>query len=359
MGGVCHICLFIVKVYVYYPLVKTGRPLPLLTSPAPAIALSVGQMPLRSVLLRVRGRANLFFSCRSSVLGRFHRISLATHSRSLSCYLGQLFRPLPLICQVAKHCIVLGQGPQRCAVDKFIQSSMSCRDLVTTAIIRHSSKGKSISGGCNFCDVALPPKGIILSSSCINCRPYFIAFRLAYSAVVSLSLSPTKMLKRIIVGKVSPQSSILGDQMKISSIPTDQIGSLPTLLNRASIIGALRQLPNIAKKARNVDNLFIQKNSNSSGLFLLSKGPICRASRILNFFSTFGPSTIGGTAFCGKDFPTRCNKELSSIMSIHAGRKGQGRCRKGVSVNLLTTHTGLRKPVVGSQSSFGISMQHA
>lgn len=141
------------------------------------------------------------------------------------------------------------------------------------------------------------------------------------------------------------------------SLASRRLGARFSLLDSPSLMGALRGLPNITSKARLLSNVCMRKNGGSRGLFLLSKAPLCRVGRLNKLFSTFGASVVGGISLCGDNFPTHCNNELSSMISMHAGRKGVGRFRKAFSLKLLSNEIRFRKPVVGSGASFGVTVQ--
>lgn len=161
-----------------------------------------------------------------------------------------------------------------------------------------------------------------------------------------VSLRPGTTVKRILIATLRAAHRAIHDaRVKALRIGRTAVHTAPALLKRTSVVQALRLAPKISTKARNVSNLCIENKGSSRGLFLISNGPICRIGRVNNFFSTFGGRTVGNVGFFGTNFPTHCNKHLSSIISIRAGRKGVGRCRKSTSLKLISNGLGLRKPV--------------
>lgn len=173
-----------------------------------------------------------------------------------------------------------------------------------------------------------------------------------------VALGSSCRLGRIIIA-TSLGSPLRAARAKGISLATGSFMGKGGFVDSPSIMGGLRNLSKITNKARLVSKLCMRNKGGSSGLFLLSNASLCRIGRTKKLFSTFGASVVGGVSFCGDNFPTHCNKQLSSIISIHAGSNSVGRCRNDFALKLLRNEVRFRKPVIGSRASFGITVHHA
>lgn len=263
--------------------------------------------------------------------------------------------------RVSASCAGVGRGIRRIrhhrALDKCIHSRDN-RSLVGTAVCSLASNVNAAAGRCNFFSLALPRNRRRLHFSCINCTSGIRGLGLSGSVRRGVTLHISNGLPRIIMSN-SLGSPLLAARANGHSFSGGSVGARFTLVSSPSIIGALRHIDNITRKRRLTDKLCIRNNGNSRGLFLVSNAPLCGAGRTLKLFSDFGTSIIGGISFCGDNFPTQCNKELSSIISIHATSKGVGRFRNTCHVKLLSTDIRFRKPVRGNGASCGVNVHHS
>lgn len=144
----------------------------------------------------------------------------------------------------------------------------------------------------------------------------------------------------------------IGDaRLNTRALHPARLGGVPVTLKRMSVLGVMRTLPNMGAMNRTSDNFGMHNKTASRGLVLLGSKAVCGPGRLFNFFTTFGSSVMGRTRVCGDDVPTRCNKHVSSVLSVANGRTGGRGFANSTNVNLMADGLGLRVPVVGSEAS--------
>lgn len=160
----------------------------------------------------------------------------------------------------------------------------------------------------------------------------------------------SRVLSRILV--ISKHVRGIGDiRLKVRGLRPTLLGGVPATVNRISILGVVRALPNVGAIKRTSDKCGIHKDTTSRGLLLFGGKAVCGPGRLFNFFATFGSSVVGSTRLCGDDVPDRCNKHVTSMLGVADGRTGGRGFANSTNVKLIADGLGLRVPVVGRGAS--------
>ncbi|MCG8330274.1 MAG: TonB-dependent receptor [Chitinophagales bacterium] len=159
--------------------------------------------------------------------------------------------------------------------------------------------------------------------------------------------------------EVNASRSLNKPTFGISTLSTEEIQSLPTLLGEADVLKSLQILPGISGGREGTSLLHVRGGSPDQNLILIDGIPIYYPTHLGGFLSVFEPRSIQQIDVYKGGFPAKFGGRVSSVVDIQLRNGDYNKTQKELGLGILSSRLFVEGPLKKGVSSFHLSVRRS
>lgn len=225
-----------------------------------------------------------------------------------------------------------------------------------TARVENSGPKSAVTNGFGFYSLSVTEGDHLLLVSYIGYKTDSLKIHIAKNNRINISLTPGSSLNEITVnGNTARKENIIGTQMGINKLNTDDIKDVPVFMGEKDIIRTIELLPGVKSTGDANTGFYVRGGGSDENLILLDGATVYNASHLFGFFSTFNSDAIKDISLYKGGMPAQYGGRLSSVLDVKmddGSNKGYG--VEG-GIGLISSRIKVDGPIVKNKGSFMIS----
>ncbi|MEZ4685629.1 MAG: TonB-dependent receptor plug domain-containing protein [Bacteroidia bacterium] len=202
----------------------------------------------------------------------------------------------------------------------------------------------------DFFSLTLPAGAIRLTAAESGYEGQTLSFELKKDTSISFSLDWYEVEEVEIVAeevrRIQNQT-----EMSTTTIPVDQIKSMPALMGEVDVIKAVQMLPGVQSGTEGTTGLYVRGGGPDQNLILLDDVPLYYVSHLGGFFSVFNADAISTVKLTKGGFPARYGGRLSSVLDIRMKDGNKDKIEGEGSLGLISGKLSINGPL-GKKTTF-------
>ena len=190
--------------------------------------------------------------------------------------------------------------------------------------------------------------------SYVGYQPYYDSFQLSANHPLSVELSPSALLKEVVVRDERPTDA-KSSQMSAITIPVESIKSVPVLFGEADVMKAVQLMPGVQSGTEGSSGMYVRGGGPDENLFLLDGVPLYNVNHLGGFFSAFNSDAIKNVTLYKGSFPAHFGGRLSSVLDITTNNGNDQQVHGGASIGLISAKVFAEGPIVKDKTTFSVS----
>ncbi len=208
-----------------------------------------------------------------------------------------------------------------------------------------------VSDAFGYYNLYLDKGTVRIVASYVGFQPDTIALNITKDTVLDLVLTPLA-LSEVVISEHKINNS---ERIGVSSLPMEQLKSIPSLLGEADVLRGLTMLPGVSNGTEGTVGLSVRGGSPDQNLILLDGATIYNASHLFGFLSSFNADAIKKVELHKGGFPARYGGRLSSVIDI-AFKDGNKETHSGnVGIGVLASKFFVEGPLKQKKISYMIA----
>jgi hypothetical protein len=178
-----------------------------------------------------------------------------------------------------------------------------------------------------------------------------ISLTITKDTVLNIVLEPLA-LSEVVISEHKINNS---ERIGVTSLPMEQLKSIPAILGEADVLRGLTMLPGVNNGTEGTVGLNVRGGSPDQNLILLDGATIYNASHLFGFLSAFNADAIKKVELHKGGFPSRYGGRLSSIIDI-SFKDGNKQSHSGdVGIGVLASKFFVEGPLKQNKISYMIA----
>ncbi|MFK7969987.1 MAG: TonB-dependent receptor plug domain-containing protein [Bacteroidia bacterium] len=140
-------------------------------------------------------------------------------------------------------------------------------------------------------------------------------------------------------------------EMSTTTIPVEQIKSMPALMGEVDVIKAVQMLPGVQSGTEGTSGLYVRGGGPDQNLILLDDVPLYYVSHLGGFFSVFNADALSSVKLTKGGFPARYGGRLSSVLDIRMKDGNKEKIEGEGSLGIIAGKLSLNGPI-GKKTTF-------
>lgn len=244
---------------------------------------------------------------------------------------------------------------QKHTISGFVKEEKSGELLIGSNVFDKITYNGVASNVYGFYSLTLKDGPVIIEAKYVGYGSKSFAFELTKDTTINFNLTPSNMLKEVVVEASQAEKIQESSQMSAMTIPIKTIEKLPMLMGERDVMKALQLLPGVQSGSEGSSGLYVRGGGPDQNLILLDGVPVYNASHLFGFFSVFNNDAINSVELIKGGFPAQYGGRLSSVIDI---RMKEGHAKefhaKG-SVGIISSKLTLEGPIIKDKVSFMVS----
>lgn len=241
-------------------------------------------------------------------------------------------------------------------INGYIKDQFSGETLIgATLSVKGISKGVS-SNGFGYYSLTLNEGNYEINCSFIGYQSEKIIILLNSDTVLNISLNPTTALSQEVVITASKKdNNVKSAQMGKTTLPIDQIKSVPAFLGEVDLLKVVQLLPGVRNAGEGSSGIYVRGGGPDQNLILLDDAVVYNTGHLFGFFSVFNADAIKNVSLIKGGMPAQYGGRLSSVLDVSMKEGNNKKMQVDGGIGVIASRISIQGPLVKEKSSFIIS----
>lgn len=257
----------------------------------------------------------------------------------------------PLLAQNDKNI-----NKRKLTINGYIKDAYSGETLIgATLSVKGISKGVS-SNGFGYYSLTLNEGNYEITCSFIGYQSEKIFILLNTDTSLNINLNPTTALSQEVVITASKKdNNVKSAQMGKTTLPIDQIKSVPAFLGEVDLLKVVQLLPGVRNAGEGSSGIYVRGGGPDQNLILLDDAVVYNTGHLFGFFSVFNADAIKNVSLIKGGMPAQYGGRLSSVLDVSMKEGNNKKMQVDGGIGVIASRISIQGPLVKEKSSFIIS----
>lgn len=245
---------------------------------------------------------------------------------------------------------------RKLTINGYIKDAYSGETLIgATLSVKGISKGVS-SNGFGYYSLTLNEGNYEITCSFIGYQSEKIIILLNSDTALNISLNPTTALSQEVVITASKKdNNVKSAQMGKTTLPIDQIKSVPAFLGEVDLLKVVQLLPGVRNAGEGSSGIYVRGGGPDQNLILLDDAVVYNTGHLFGFFSVFNADAIKNVSLIKGGMPAQYGGRLSSVLDVSMKEGNNKKMQVDGGIGVIASRISIQGPLVKEKSSFIIS----
>ena len=286
-------------------------------------------------------------------------------NRPLTAILDEALRDTQIDYRITQRHVLLFRhveplaSTERHAVYGYVTDAVSGETLIGANVYCPSLGAGTVTNAYGFYSLPLPVGHHGLVVSYVGYDNQVLPVEVSAAVSLNVPLAPARQLREVVVESDRPETGAASTRMGATSISTQQIEQMPSLLGEADVLKAIQLQPGVHQGFAGTSQLSVRGGNQDQNLYLLDGIMLYNVHHVLGYESAFLPEAVKRVDFYRGSFPARYGGRLSSVVDVRIKDGDMHRYHGLLTVGLLSSHVALEGPLVKGRTSFHASARRS
>lgn len=258
----------------------------------------------------------------------------------------------PTLLLVLGVLVTLVTHAQKFTISGYIKDQDSGESLIGSTVYNARSASGALANTHGYYSITLPRDSVVLLYSYVGYNSHYVRFYLQRDTIINIQLKGSTLLNEVVVNASKAESIHEVTKMSSTSIPLDQIKSLPAFFGETDVLKVLQLMPGVQSGSEGSTGLYVRGGGADQNLMLLDGVPIYNASHLFGFFSVFNADAINHVELIKGGFPARYGGRLSSVIDINMKDGNMKEVKGEGSIGIIAAKVSVEAPIKKDKTSF-------
>ncbi len=241
-------------------------------------------------------------------------------------------------------------------INGYIKDQYSGETLIgATLSVKGNTKGVP-SNTFGYYSLTLNEGNYEITCSFIGYQSEKIAIQLNSDTSLNISLKPTTTLSQEVVITASKKdNNVRSAQMGKTTLPIDQIKSVPAFLGEVDLLKVIQLLPGVRNAGEGSSGIYVRGGGPDQNLILLDDAVVYNTGHLFGFFSVFNADAIKNVSLIKGGMPAQYGGRLSSVLDVSMKEGNNQKMQVDGGIGVIASRISIQGPLVKDKSSFIIS----
>ncbi len=245
---------------------------------------------------------------------------------------------------------------RKLTINGYIKDAFSGETLIgATLSVKGVSKGVS-SNGFGYYSLTLNEGNYEINCSFIGYQSEKINILLNSDTALNISLNPTTALSQeVVITASKKENNVKSAQMGKTTLPIDQIKSVPAFLGEVDLLKVVQLLPGVRNAGEGSSGIYVRGGGPDQNLILLDDAVVYNTGHLFGFFSVFNADAIKNVSLIKGGMPAQYGGRLSSVLDVSMKEGNNKKMQVDGGIGVIASRISIQGPLVKEKSSFIIS----
>jgi hypothetical protein len=245
---------------------------------------------------------------------------------------------------------------KKVTINGYIKDSYSGETLIgATLSVKGNTKGVP-SNSFGYYSLTLNEGNYEITYSFIGYQSEKMDIQLNSDTSLNISLKPTTGLSQEVVITASKKdNNIKSAQMGKTTLPIDQIKSVPAFLGEVDLLKVIQLLPGVRNAGEGSSGIYVRGGGPDQNLILLDDAVVYNTGHLFGFFSVFNADAIKNVSLIKGGMPAQYGGRLSSVLDVSMKEGNNKKMQVDGGIGVIASRISIQGPLVKDKSSFIIS----
>ena len=245
---------------------------------------------------------------------------------------------------------------RKLTINGYIKDVYSGETLIgATLSVKGISKGVP-SNTFGYYSLTLNEGNYEITCSFIGYQSEKIIILLNSDTALNISLKPTTALSQEVVITASKKdNNVKSAQMGKTTLPIDQIKSVPAFLGEVDLLKVVQLLPGVRNAGEGSSGIYVRGGGPDQNLILLDDAVVYNTGHLFGFFSVFNADAIKNVSLIKGGMPAQYGGRLSSVLDVSMKEGNNKKMQVDGGIGVIASRISIQGPLVKEKSSFIIS----
>jgi hypothetical protein len=241
-------------------------------------------------------------------------------------------------------------------INGYIKDSYSGETLIgATLSVKGNSKGVP-SNTFGYYSLTLNEDNYEITCSFIGYQSEKIIILLNSDTSLNISLKPTTTLSQeVVISASKKDNNVKSAQMGKTTLPIDQIKSIPAFLGEVDLLKVIQLLPGVRNAGEGSSGIYVRGGGPDQNLILLDDAVVYNTGHLFGFFSVFNADAIKNVSLIKGGMPAQYGGRLSSVLDVSMKEGNNQKMQVDGGIGVIASRISIQGPLVKEKSSFIIS----
>ena len=241
-------------------------------------------------------------------------------------------------------------------INGYIKDSYSGETLIgATLSVKGNSKGVP-SNTFGYYSLTLNEDNYEITCSFIGYQSEKIIILLNSDTSLNISLKPTTTLSQeVVISASKKDNNVKSAQMGKTTLPIDQIKSVPAFLGEVDLLKVIQLLPGVRNAGEGSSGIYVRGGGPDQNLILLDDAVVYNTGHLFGFFSVFNADAIKNVSLIKGGMPAQYGGRLSSVLDVSMKEGNNQKMQVDGGIGVIASRISIQGPLVKEKSSFIIS----
>ncbi|MEN9964388.1 MAG: hypothetical protein RL582_1483, partial [Bacteroidota bacterium] len=248
------------------------------------------------------------------------------------------------------------KSTKRHTISGYVRDARTGENLNGATIgIKGNPKGIT-SNAYGFFSLTVTEDKYEISCSYIGYQTNSILINLTEDTVLNFNISPMAALSQeVVVSSRRRESNVKSAQMGKSTIPIEQIKSIPAFLGEVDLLKVIQLLPGVRNAGEGTSGIYVRGGGPDQNLILLDDAVVYNSGHLFGFFSVFNSDAIKNVTLIKGGMPAQYGGRLSSVLDVSMKEGNNKDMQVEGGIGLIASRISIQGPIQKEKSSFIIS----
>lgn len=245
---------------------------------------------------------------------------------------------------------------KKVTINGYIKDSYSGETLIgATLSVKGNTKGVP-SNSFGYYSLTLNEGNYEITYSFIGYQSEKVIIQLISDTSLNISLKPTTTLSQEVVITASKKdNNVRSAQMGKTTLPIDQIKSVPAFLGEVDLLKVIQLLPGVRNAGEGSSGIYVRGGGPDQNLILLDDAVVYNTGHLFGFFSVFNADAIKNVSLIKGGMPAQYGGRLSSVLDVSMKEGNNQKMQVDGGIGVIASRISIQGPLVKDKSSFIIS----
>lgn len=241
-------------------------------------------------------------------------------------------------------------------INGYIKDSYSGETLIgATLSVKGNTKGVP-SNAFGYYSLTLNEGNYEITCSFIGYQFEKITILLNSDTSLNISLKPvTTLSKEVVITASKKDNNVKSAQMGKTTLPIDQIKSVPAFLGEVDLLKVIQLLPGVRNAGEGSSGIYVRGGGPDQNLILLDDAVVYNTGHLFGFFSVFNADAIKNVSLIKGGMPAQYGGRLSSVLDVSMKEGNNQKMQVDGGIGIIASRISIQGPLVKEKSSFIIS----